>query len=353
MKRLSLWILVFALMVWVIPASAVAQVRELGTAWQPEHETFIPWYANQKGWDKEEGLQFKLNYFDSGGAMLEALPAKQWVIGGLGGVPMVVGAVRYGSYLIAIANDESITNVMMVRPDSPILKTKGFNKQFPEVYGKPEDIKGKTILCTTVSSAHYAMSNWLKVLGLKDKDVIIKNMDQAQAVAAFESGVGDAVALWAPHLYNGLDKGWKIAADLKMCGVALPVVIIGEKEFCDKNPELVAKSLRIFFRGINLINKEGEKVLPEYKRFYKEWAGMDMTDDMAKKDLLMHPIFNYEEQLKLFDSSKGPSTVDKWQASILEFFTEQGRFKPEDKEKVLKTPYITDKFLKMVKQPIP
>ena len=118
--------------------------------------------------------------------MLEAIPAKQWVIGGLGGVPMVVGAVRYGAYLIAIANDESITNVMMVRPDSPILKVKGFNKQFPEVYGSPETVKGKTILFTTVSSVHYAMSTWLKVLGLKDSDVVVKKMDQASAVAAFE-----------------------------------------------------------------------------------------------------------------------------------------------------------------------
>jgi ABC-type nitrate/sulfonate/bicarbonate transport system substrate-binding protein len=337
----------------LIPMLGYAQPAPVGTAWQPEHESFIPWYAMQKGWDKEEGLQLKMSYFDSGMAMLEALPAKQWVIGGLGGVPMVVGAARFNAYLLAIANDESITNVIMVRPDSPILKTKGYNKQFPEVYGKPEDIKGKTILCTTVSSAHYVMSNWLKVLGLKDADVVIKNMDQAQAVAAFESGVGDAVALWAPHLYNGLNKGWKIAADLKMCGVALPVVLIGEKKFCDENPELVAKSLRVFFRGVNLINREGDKILPEYKRFYKEWAGMDMNDDMAKKDLVMHPIFTLEEQLKLFDSSKGQSTVQKWQQGILEFFTEQGRFKPADKEKVEKTPYITDKFLKMVKQPVP
>jgi NitT/TauT family transport system substrate-binding protein/sulfonate transport system substrate-binding protein len=353
MKRTSILVFAIVLASWMVIGSATAQVFQLGTAWQPEHETFIPWYANQKGWDKEEGFQIKDKYFDSGMAMLEALPAKQWVIGGLGGVPMTVGAVRYGSYLIAIANDESITNVIMVRGDSPILKTKGFNKQHPEVYGKPEDIKGKTILCTTVSSAHYVMSNWLKVLGLKDKDVVIKNMDQAQAVAAFESGVGDAVALWAPHLYDGLNKGWKIAADLKMCGVALPVVLIGEKEFCDKNPEMVAKFLRVFFRGVNHINREGDKLLPEYKRFYKEWAGMEMSDDMAKKDLVMHPIFTYEEQLKLFDSSKGPSTVQQWQSGILEFFTEQGRFKPEDREKVLKTPYITDKFLKMVKQPIP
>ena len=171
---------------------------------------------------------------------------------------------------------------MMVRPDSPILKTKGFNKQFPEVYGKPEDIKGKTILCTTVSSAHYAMSNWLKVLGLKDKDVIIKTWTRPKRLQLSNQASEMPLPFGRPIL-SGLDKGWKIAADLKMCGVALPVVIIGEKEFCDKNPELVAKSLRVFFRGINLINKEGEKVLPEYKRFYKEWAGMDMTDDVAKK----------------------------------------------------------------------
>ncbi|MBP1738704.1 MAG: ABC-type nitrate/sulfonate/bicarbonate transport system periplasmic component-like protein [Deltaproteobacteria bacterium] len=356
MRRIILSFLTIGVSILVgvtVPVMAAEKIVDLNTCWQPEHETFIPWYANQKGWDKEEGFKLKLHYFDSGMAQLEALPAKQWVLGGMGGVPMVVGAMRYGSYLIGVGNDESITNVVMVRADSPVMKVKGFNKQYPEVYGSPDDVKGKTILCTTVSSGHYAMSNWLKVLGLKDKDVVIKNMDQAQAVAAFESGVGDAVALWAPHLYNGLNKGWKIAADVKMCGAALPIILIGDKEYCDKNPEMVAKFLRMYFRGINAIKKEGEKLLPEYKRFYKDWAGMEMSDDMAKKDLLMHPVFTYQEQLKLFDSSKGVSTVESWQQGILDFFTEQGRFKPEEKEKVMKTKYVNDKFLKMVKQPIP
>ena len=45
---------------------------------------------------------------------------------------------------------------------------------------------------TTVSSAHYGLSNWLKALGLTDKDVTIKNMDQAQALGAFDNGIGDA-----------------------------------------------------------------------------------------------------------------------------------------------------------------
>lgn len=330
-------------------APAAEKLIELNTCWMPEHETFIPWYAKEKGWDKEEGLDLKLHYFESGMAQMEALPAKQWVLGGTGGVPMVVGALRYNAYLIGIGNDESITNVVMVRGDSPIMKVKGNNPKYPDVYGSAELIKGKTILCTTVSSAHYAMSNWLKVFGLKDSDVVIKNMDQAQAMAAFESGIGDMVALWAPHLYNGLNKGWKIAGDIRSCGAALPIVLIGDKEFCDKNPETVAKFLRMYFRGINMIQKEGEKLLPEYKRFYKEWGGMEMSDDMAKKDLLMHPVFAYDVQLKMF----ADKTVFNWEKGILEFFTEQGRFKPDERDKVLKSDFVTDKFLKMVKQPIP
>jgi ABC-type nitrate/sulfonate/bicarbonate transport system substrate-binding protein len=207
---------------------------------------------------------------------------------------------------------------------------------------------------TTVSSGHYAMSLWLKAFGLKDSDVVIKNMDQAQAVAAFESGIGDMVVLWAPHMFTGMGKGWKVAGDVKTAGAALPIVLMGDKKFCDKNPEIVAKFLRMYLRGINLIKKEGIKLLPEYKRFYKEWAGMDLSDAMLKSDFEWHPVFTYEEQLKLFKKpAKGDSTVEAWQRTITESFTTLGRFKPEERDKALKTPYITDKFLKMVKQPIP
>lgn len=91
-----------------------------------------------------------------------------------------------------------MTNSVLVRPDSPIAKVKGYNKDFPEVLGSPDTVKGKTFLTTTVSSAHYGLSSWLKVLGLTDKDITIKNMDQAQALAAFDNGIGDGVALWLP-----------------------------------------------------------------------------------------------------------------------------------------------------------
>ncbi len=336
------------------PAQAQAPMK-LKTCWMPEFETFLPWLAKQKGWDKQEGLDLELLFFDSGMAQMEALPAKQWVLGGTGGVPQVVGSLRYGAYQIGLGDDESITNNVYVRPNSPILKVKGFNKNNPDVYGSPETVKGKTILVTTVSSAHYSMSTWLKVLGLKDSDVVVKQMDQASAVAAFEKGVGDVVVLWAPYCYTMEAKGYKKVSDLRMAKAALPITLIGDKEFCDKNPEVVAKFLRVYLRGVNYIRKHGSspEVVKQYQRFMKDWGGMKMTPEMAKQDIDTHPVWTLEEQLKAFDSSKGMSTAANWQMLIAEFFTAQGRFKADEFAKVKDSAYATDKFLKLVKTPIP
>lgn len=348
-------VLMAVLLTCVCSGGSVAQEKPflLNMAWQPKHETFVAWYAMQKGWDREEGLEFKLHYFDSGMAQLEALPAKQWVFAGMGAVPACVGALRFGTYLVAVGNDESVSNAVMVRANSPIMKAKGFNPKYPEVYGSPEAIKGKTILVTTVSSGHFAISKWLEVFGLTESDVVVKNMDQGEALLAFESGIGDAVVLWAPHLYTGLNKGWKVAGNTKTCDGAQPIVIVGEKEFCDKNPEIVAKFLRVYLRGINALKKDGVKLLPECRRFYQEWAGLDTTEKMCELDITMHPVFTYDEQRQLFDTSKGPSQVEQWLGPILDFFTARGKFKPDEKGKVLQSNCITDKFLKMVKSPIP
>ncbi|MBF0529861.1 MAG: ABC transporter substrate-binding protein [Deltaproteobacteria bacterium] len=338
----------------LVPAQAADAVK-LKTCWMPEFETFMPWLAKQKGWDKEEGLDLELIFFESGKAQMEALPAKQWVLGSTGGVPQVVGALRHNAYMIGLGDDESVTNNVYVRPDSPILKAKGFNKEYPDIYGSPETVKGKTILVTTVSSVHYSMSTWLKALGLKDADVVVKQMDQASIVAAFEKGVGDVAVIWAPYCYTAEQKGWKKISDLQMVKAYLPITLVGDKEFCDKNPELVAKFIRIYLRGVNYVKAKGSSpdVVKLYQKFMKDWGGQEMTEEMCKKDIDTHPTWTLEEQLKLFDSSKGESTAAKWQRLIAEFFTTQGRFKPEELEKVNKSGYVTDKFLKLVKTPIP
>jgi NitT/TauT family transport system substrate-binding protein/sulfonate transport system substrate-binding protein len=345
------------MLVFVFSAVQAQTPIKIKTCWIPQFHAFLPWLAHQKGWDKEEGLDMELIPFDSGMAELETLPAKQWVVGGIGGVGMVLGALRHDAYEIGLLEDDSFTNVVFVRPDSPILKTKGFNKDYPDIYGSPETVKGKSILVTTVSSVHYAMSSWLKALGLKDSDVVIKQMDQSSALTAFEKGIGDVVVLWAPFCFKAQSLGWKKVSDIHMCKIAEPDVLIGDKEFCDKNPETVAKFLRVYFRAVNYVEKyrhSNPEILKVYQKYLNDY-GMKITLEQAKMefDSDANPLWSLQEQLKLLDSSKGESTAQKWQDLIAEFFTAQGRFTQDEFAQVSKKTYVTDKFLKLVKTPIP
>jgi NitT/TauT family transport system substrate-binding protein/sulfonate transport system substrate-binding protein len=359
MKRYASAVALVLTIVFILAGAGMVMAADLikvPTCWMPEHELFFAWYAKEKGWDKEEGLDLELLYFESGMQELEALPAKQWVLGGTGGVPHVLGALRYDAQLIGLGNNESYLNTVFARPDSVFVKTKGANPDYPEVYGKAEDVKGKTFLVTTASSAHFAMSTYLNALGLKDSDVIVKQMDQASIMAAFESGIGDFACLWAPYSYQAEANGWVEVSNVAKAGAALPITFVGDKEFCEKNPEVVAKFLRIMFRGINKLKEEGatDENIKLFQRMYQEWAGMEYSYEQAKKDIEMHPVWTLDEQLKLFDTSNGESTVQRWERTIAELLLySNGRITKEELDKVSKGDWITDKYLKMVKTPIP
>ena len=144
-----------------------ADLVKVPTAWLDEHETFLMWYAKGKGWDKEAGLDIEMKLFNSGPDILNALPAGEWRFAAVGALPAMLGNLRYGTSIIAQANNEAaLCTSVVVRADSPIAKVKGWNKDYPEVYGSPETVRGKTFLATTLTSSHYALSTWLNVLGL-------------------------------------------------------------------------------------------------------------------------------------------------------------------------------------------
>ena len=159
-------------------AASAAPLTKIRTAWMDSYETFAMWYAKEKGWDKEAGLDIDILFFDSGMAILNALPAGEWQYSCLGGVPAMMGNLRYGTSVIGVGTDESACVAVLARPDNPVFKTQGLNPKHPGLFGSPEDVRGKTILCTTVSSAHFALTAWLDAVGVKPTEVTIKNMDR-------------------------------------------------------------------------------------------------------------------------------------------------------------------------------
>ena len=119
---LKKWIALAMAAVFVLSLSGAAvaagKLVKVPTAWMDEHETFLMWYAKEKGWDKDAGLDVEIKYFNSGADILNALPSGEWVFAGMGAVPAMLGNLRYDTIIIGNGNDESMTNGVVVRKDS-------------------------------------------------------------------------------------------------------------------------------------------------------------------------------------------------------------------------------------------
>lgn len=331
-------------------AASATPLTKIRTAWMDSYETFAMWYAKEKGWDKEAGLDIDILFFDSGMAILNALPAGEWQYSCLGGVPAMMGNLRYGTSVIGVGTDESALRRRARPARQSRLQDQGPQSQASRRIREPEDVRGKTILCTTVSSAHFALTAWLDAVGVKPTEVTIKNMDQPQALAAFENGIGDFVALWAPHMYAGTDKGWKVAGSAALCGKGTPLVLVADTKYADAHPEITAKFLSVYLRGVeHLRTTSVDDLIPEYQRFFFDWAGKTYSKELARLDLESHPAWDIKGQLALFDTSKGMSTVQQWQADTAQFFASIGSITPDELKKVENASYVTDKFLKLVK----
>lgn len=333
----------------LVPPEASA-ADKLRLSLQPTPDCFVVWRIINEGLDKKAGLDLEMIYADSGVSQIEALPAKAWDLANLGGVPMLMGALRYKAYMIALSANDGFNNMIMVRPDSPLLKAKGMNPAYPELYGSPETVKGKTLLVPTVTSAHYALSGWLKAQGMLDKDVVLQNMEPGQAMAAFDSGVGDGIAVWVPFSLTGIKKGWKTVADGAMTKSSVPLVWTTPRDFGDKNQEIIKKFMRLYFQEIDRYQSELKNdkaaLIPKVRKVFKDWGGMDMNDEMVGMMLDTYKMYTLQDNLQMLDDSKGKSEAFMMMKGVADFFTENKRFSPEQKEQVLNTDYITAKFLK-------
>lgn len=145
-----------------------AEPVPLKTAWLGEHEAFAAWYAKQKGWDLEEGFRLEMLSYDSGKQLMAGMNTAHWEIAACGAIPALTASLDNQAEIIAIGNDESLATGIYARKDSPILGHTGYNALYPEMAGTGGTVRGKTILCTAGSSAHYTVHKWLEALSLTE-----------------------------------------------------------------------------------------------------------------------------------------------------------------------------------------
>lgn len=269
-----------------VGTAAAQDAAPLKTAWLGEYEAFPVWYAKQQGWDREAGLDVEMLRFDSGKALIEGMKAYKWVIGGCGIVPTVTASFAAPFDVVAVPADEAPANAVLARKDS-----------------RPDDaaaVRGKRILCPQGTSAHYTLVQWLRSLGLTEKDVKIQFMPPAQALGAFNGGLGDLLATWAPYTYAAEKGGSHVVATAADVKASLPLVLLADREFAAEHADLVRRFLALYQRGAAVLAGEpGKDVVAAYARFCKEWAGRELDEATALEDLRAHRIHAVADQLKL------------------------------------------------------
>lgn len=319
--------------------SAAADKPEVRTSAQPCLHGLPLWHAEKAGWLKDAPFTDTFMLFASGAPQTEALAADQWDVGAMGTVPTMMASMRYGYKLIGISNEEGATNDLWVRPDSPLLKHKGANPAYPDIFGTAEDWKGKKILVTTVSTGHYALTATLERLGLKDSDVDIVHMEQGQAMTAFNAGQGDILQLWAPLSYVAEAKGWTRVSS----GAAAKVMIAGgigvRKEFAEQHPDLVVAWLDLYMRGVEGMKEHPEQYVKPLLSYFNDYCGLELNENQVRMEFKYRPLFNVAEQIEAMEN---PDKLPAWVRGVADFMLAQGRIKKKEYDRYVQANFNID-----------
>lgn len=325
---------------------------DLNGAFLGQIDSWPTYAAMNDGTQEKYGLNMNMLLFDSGMPMIETLPAKEWQVADTGNVPALMATLRYDTKMIGIASNESPANAIVARPGDPVLSTTGASAEFPDIKGSADQVRGKTFLVTTVSSGHYTLSKYLEALGLSDTDVTIRNLEQPQAIKAFESGEGDYLVLWTPFLYRAYEKGWEKVADAEECGASTLMIYLAEKEFAEneENADTIARFLAMASSNVERYAAEGDALAPDIKSFFMDFAAMDMSEEDIKLDIETHELYTVDEQLELMSSGE----LEAMLTDAAQFFVDQNKFTQEEFDQLIAKNFNIDpSYLELAKDVTP
>ena len=271
-----------------------------------EHEGFLIWYAKLQGWDRELGLDIDLTIVNSSGT--DVLEAKRndpnaWDLTAIGAVPAFISSENVPIKIIGVANDESYATDILVHESSDIMKTRGWSREYPYIYGDPDSIKGKNFYLRKGTSSDYTLANWLNIFGLTEDDVNIIDTPIPDIVKKIDSKEADGVVLWSPENYEALKNGYQIVSNSAHVAAFVPVVFVSDFDYAEKHPEILAKFLALYDRVARLQIDDVFKLILNYKEFLRVYTGKVFYEDFCIYDLKAHPVFTLEEQISMFQNT--------------------------------------------------
>lgn len=291
----------------------------------PQQLSLPLYYISKQGWDVENGFKLELTTFQSGAPMNEALGADLWDVATIGAAGVLSCSV-YDAVHIISHEDSSAGLDFMVRADSDIAQVKGELPDYPQLYGNPETIKGKTFMFPIGSGHHLLLGEYLNAMGLKESDINMVNMNHAEGYQAFVSGQGDFSATAYPTTDDYIKEGYVSAANMITAKCPYYDNMIVNRKFYDdaKKQEALLALLTQMLRCADEF-QDDETLLAAMAEWYQV-NGQEIDPDTIRNQVLERPFLTVSD----FTSADTTASFKR----MTEFFASIEKISEEDMDKV-------------------
>jgi NitT/TauT family transport system substrate-binding protein len=123
----------------------------------------------------------------------------------------------------------------------------------------------------------------------------------------------------------------------------VPGNVIVREEFLRANPDMAARYLAVFLRGIAFMKANREQTIQAMGRFYQA-GGVTVSEAALNAEIDRRPIFGLEEQIQLMARSGGPSQADRWYEGLSAFLAQVGTVQNPPAPSA----YLTDEVLRRI-----
>ncbi|MCR5536710.1 MAG: hypothetical protein K6F05_04765 [Succinivibrio sp.] len=283
-------------------------------------ESFLLWYAKEKGWDQELGLNYELDVVEDTDEELLSKGAqdhKLWDVTATDLLSTVLFSKKMPLTAFALFNSKSRGTEIFVRKDSEILKTQGWNSAYPNVYGSPESLKANTFLVKENTPTFLILMCWSQVFGLDFKDIKYKSVEPHEAIEAMNEDSADGLLLLSPNTYAAELRGYVHAANAEDLNIFMPTLFVAHTEYAKQHAKELGKLIMVYEKYVANFVKHQRDIFAAYHQFLNEHSELEFTEEFCSRDLLRQRIFNLKEQFDFFTPTKDTCRVNEIRKDVL------------------------------------
>ncbi len=309
--------------------SASAPVQEdSGTASEEEQKAFETlnvgtqanyigapaYYALEKGYFKDAGLDVNLIIFDSGAPINEALAAKEIDVGQSGFASIYSMTADVCTWVQEVDNAYR-QQTLFCAADSPILQAENDNG----ICGSADTVKGLTAVCTTGTTSQFHAEQYAAMFGLQPSDITELSMDFSAQYQAFVSGQADLISASGVSVYQIEDAGFApIGTFEDIVGLSLCDGITVRNDVLEARRDEIVLYVGCIQKAMDELGADEDLRFEYLKKFYAD-RGQDIEDSVLQR-LSEDTLYMTTEVI----GEDGYALGSQW-ADISDFLLENGK----------------------------